>query len=222
MRSTSLPLLLACSVLLGGMTLISAQEKKGDAGFTPLFNGKDLNGWKFVVGGKDGEAGKTFTVKDGEVVISGKPAGYMLTDKSYKNYIIRFDWKYVRPEKLDDEETFRGNSGLLIHIQGLPPKGSWPVSIEIQGMNRDHGKLINVSGAKGGPYKFDAAALKKVRKPVGEWNTTEVTVKDGQMNVKVNGVEVDSGKTALTEGPIGLQSEGAEIHFKNIMVKPIP
>jgi hypothetical protein len=37
--------------------------------------------------------------------------------------------------------------------------------------------------------------------------------------VKVNGVPVSSGKTELTEGPIGRQSEGAEIHFRNIVLK---
>ena len=212
MHRTILRLSLVC--LLSSMAFAA-----DDGGFTPLFNGKDLKGWKFVINGKPGEAGSTFTVKDGAIVISGKPNGYLVTERSIGNSTIKYDWKYVRPEKLEDEEKFTGNSGLLIHIQGLPEKGVWPVCIEIQGQNKNHGAILNVSGAKGGPYKFDAAALKKARKPVGEWNTTETVIMDGAITVKVNGVEVASGKCELKSGPIGFQSEGAELHIKNILVK---
>lgn len=202
---------------LGAVPLAAAEDK--EAKFVPLFNGKNLEGWAVVLGGKEAEAGTTFTAKEGVLVISGKPAGYVATKKSFEDYTIKFDWKYVRPEKLEDDEKFGGNSGLLVHIQGLPGKGTWPKCLEVQGMNRQHGQLLNVSGAKGGPYRFDQAALKKVRKRVGEWNTTEVTVKGGEVVVKVNGTQVASGKSELTKGPIGFQSEGTELHLKNVEIK---
>jgi hypothetical protein len=220
MRKPTFRPLLAAVLLLAGLTAASAEEKK-DAGFKPIFDGKDLEGWKVVLGGKESKPAPTFTVKDGALVISGRPNGYCVTDKSFKNYVIKYDWMYVRPRDLEDEEKFTGNSGLLVHIQGLPEKGVWPKCVEIQGMNRNHGQLLNVSGAKGGPYKFDKAALLKVRKPVGQWNTTEATLQDGSITVRVNGAEVASGKCDLTEGPIGFQSEGAELHLKNILVKPL-
>src|SRR5256886_16095208 len=47
-----------------------------------------------------------------------------------------------RPATLEDEEKFNGNSGCLVHVQGGPEKGTWPKCVEVQGMNRDHGKLI--------------------------------------------------------------------------------
>jgi hypothetical protein len=152
------------------------------------------------------------------IICTGKVNGYIYTEKSYKNYVLRYDWRYKRPDKVEDEENFRGNSGLLVHIQGEPR--IWPKSIEVQGMNRDHGRLIGVNGAKI-PSKFDRAALQKARKPIGEWNTTEASIQDGIVSAKVNGVEVDSGKGDLTEGQIGLQSEGAEIHFRNIRIKEL-
>jgi hypothetical protein len=55
---------------------------------------------------------------------------------------------------------------------------------------------------------------------MGQWSTTEVTCKaDGTVIVKLNGVEVASGKGDITEGPIGFQSEGSEVHFRNIKIK---
>jgi hypothetical protein len=55
---------------------------------------------------------------------------------------------------------------------------------------------------------------------MGEWNTTEITCDaNGMVSVKLNGVPVSSGQSELREGPIGWQSEGAEIHFRNILIK---
>ena len=58
-----------------------------------------------------------------------------------------------------------------------------------------------------------------MRHKVGEWNTTEAICQDGMITSKVNGTQVATGKGELMEGQIGLQSEGAEIHFKNIKIK---
>jgi len=220
----SLRLLAVCAAVAAvvQLTLARAEEKKAEEGFTPLFNGKDLSGWKFQLQGKDRKPEDTWSVQDGIIVCTGKPNGYFYTEKSFKNYIIRYDWRYKRPANLaeGDDEKFLGNSGLLVHIQG--EHKVWPKCIEVQGMNRDHGKLITVSGAKSvGKFEFDADALKKVRKPVGEWNTTEVVCKDGEISCKVNGTKISSGKSELTEGVIGFQSEGAEIHFRKIEIKEL-
>src|SRR5260370_36992320 len=149
----------------------------------------------------------------------------MVPDKSYKNYIIRYDWRYKRASGLEDDETFNGNSGLLVHIQALPPKGqTWPPCIEVQGENKTHARIFAIGQVKG-KYEFgfkgtfDAKALKKARKPVGQWNTTEVILKDGTITSTVNGAQISAGKGELTQGPFGLQSERAEIHFKNIKIK---
>jgi 3-keto-disaccharide hydrolase len=207
--------------LLAGLlasSFVHAAAAGGDKDFVNLFNGKDFAGWKFIIGGKERDPGKTFTVQEEIIVVSGKPNGYMVTDKSYKNYIVRYDWRYKRPDKLEDEEKFPGNSGLLVHIQGLPEKGTWPKCVEVQGENRTHGNIFAIGGAKG-KYKFDVKTLREVRKKVGEWNTTEVTCRDGEITSKVNGTQVATGKGELMEGPFGLQSEGVEIHFRNIKIK---
>ena len=220
MRRTPLRALLACAAVLTAAGLAAvAEDKKADDGFTPVFNGRDFTGWKFVVQG-DADPKKTWSVQDGVIVCTGKPNGYFYTDKSYKNYVIRYDWQYKRPANLTDDSKFPGNSGCLVHIQ--PPHRVWPKCVEVQGMNRDHGKIIFV-GFKGATEKYDREAKNRATKPVGQWNTTEITCKpDGTVTAKINGTPVSSGKSELTEGVIGFQSEGAEIHFKNIKLKQLP
>jgi hypothetical protein len=218
---------LAAVVALAGYRPAVAFEQ-GEA-FKSLFNGKDMENFKYVLSikGKNVEGDdpltaptKTWRVEDGVIICTGKPDGYFFTKKSYKNYVLRYDWQYKRPAGLTDDEKFGGNSGLLVHITG--PHKIWPKCVEVQGMNRQHGKAFTIGGAKG-KFSFDEAALKKARHPVGQWNTTEVIVNNGAITSRVNGAEISTGKTAdLTEGPFGLQSEGAEIHFKNIQIKELP
>lgn len=199
-------------VVMFGVLVVRAAADE-DKGFVDLFNGRDLAGWKTL----PEKADKTYTVKDGMIVVSGSPAGYFYTDKSYKNYILRFDWRYKRPAKLEDDKKFGGNSGLLVHITGVHKV--WPNSLEVQGMNRDHGAFLSIGKTGLTDYKFNREALEKARNKVGEWNTTEVTVKDGDITAQVNGALISTGKITLTAGPFGFQSEGAEVHFKNIKIK---
>lgn len=209
-------LALAGSIWVAGAA--AAADEKKDEGFVNLFNGTDFTGFKFELGKSTSPPDKTWSVKEGVIICTGKPAGYFYTDKSYKNYVLRYDWLYKRPANLEDEEKFGGNSGCLVHIQ--PPQKVWPKCVEVQGQNRGHGSFIFI-GVKGSS-KFDKAALLKARHKVGEWNTTEITCKaDGSIEVKVNGTPVSSGTSELTEGPIGWQSEGAEIHFRNIKLKSL-
>jgi hypothetical protein len=182
--------------------------------FVPIFNGKDLSGFKFFLAG-NAEPAKTFSVEDGYIKVSGKPNGYFYTDKSYKNYVIKFDWRFNVPDGKPEEP--RINSGCLVHITG--ENKVWPKCIEVQGMYRDHAKLLRVSGAPATDIKDDNDARKKALKPLNEWNTTEVTVQDGKLSAKINGTPISSCTTTLTEGPIGFQSEGVEVHFKNMMIK---
>jgi hypothetical protein len=194
---------------------IARPNEPGSPEFTPLFNGKNLTGFKFFLDprAEGADPAKTWTVEDGMIRCTGKPTGYFYTDKSYSNYILRYDWRYPAGSLPSS------NSGCLVHIQ--EPHAVWPKSVEPQGRYSDHGKLFFIK-VKPIEQKFDAEALKQAQKPIGEWNTTEVTCDArGTVSVKVNGIPVSSGKTELTEGPIGWQSEGAEIHFRNIQLRKL-
>jgi hypothetical protein len=93
----------------------------------------------------------------------------------------------------------------------------WPKCVEVQGLQKDHANIFAIGGAKGS-FKKDAAAQKKAIK-IGEWNTTEVVCKDGEITSKINGIQIATGKGDLMEGQLGWQSEGTELHFKNIKIK---
>jgi Domain of Unknown Function (DUF1080) len=208
--------ILALSAVSCAFLLVSARA--GDeAKFKPLFNGKDLTGWKAFFKDNRPNPGTTFVVKDGEIQVSGDPFGYIYTAKSYKDYVIRYSWMYPK----DQPEKTTMNSGLLVHIQ--EPHTVWPKCIEPQGRYKDHGKIFFPGWAKDDKgakeSTFDEAAQKKALKASHEWNTTEATVRaDGTISVKLNGIAVSTAKTDLKSGPIGFQSEGARIHFKDILI----
>src|SRR5436305_1297070 len=78
--------------------------------FMPMFNGKDLGGWVNV-----NCAPSTFYVKDGEIITTGKPTGYLRTEKQYENFIAEFEWKHIPPKPGEV-----GNSGFFVWCDPLP------------------------------------------------------------------------------------------------------
>ena len=219
-------LLTLAAIATTALLVSSLADAGGGNGWVKVFNGKDMANFKYVLAIKKGEIAKgddplkaptgTWKVEDGVIICTGKPNGYFYEDKVRKNYMVKYDWRYKRPDNLQDDEKFGGNSGYLAGITG--EHKVWPKCVEIQGMNKEHGRVIPLGGFKG-KFTFDAEALKKARKPVGEWNTTEIVIDNGKITSKVNGVQVATGEGDVLEGAWGLQSEGAEIHFRNIFIK---
>jgi Domain of Unknown Function (DUF1080) len=178
--------------------------------FRPIVSGEDIAQFTLVK-----IDAKSMTVKDGEIRLSGKPNGYFATKQAYKNYVLRFEWMYERPETLKGDSAFTGNSGLLVHIKDHKV---WPKSVEVQLANSDAGNIFSVDGAKFSGEK-DSAAQHKAVKPVGEWNAMEVICKDGAVSCSLNGVAVARGSGELSDGVIGWQSEGNPIRFRKLAIK---
>lgn len=211
------------SILLG---LALAGWLLTDAAFAAetikLFNGKDLTGWKIWLGEPDADPAKTFAVKDGVIHDSGKPAGYIITDKEYDNYVLKLEWRF--PEK-------GGNSGVFVHVVGEDM--IWPKGVEAQLQSGAAGDFWLVGGAqleidparqdKGTPrHYYRMKTEKEVEKPLGEWNQYEITCKDGTIDLVVNGQLVNKGTNSeLRKGKILLQSEGTPIEFRNIELTPL-
>lgn len=197
------------------LTLVAAPEE----GFEPLFNGLDMDGWRLHLEGD----GDPFRVVDGAVVCSGSPAGYMATEASYRDYTLRFEWRYARPEGLTDDLQFGGNSGYLIHITQEDILGVWPRSIEVQGMNRDAGRILPIPRSLSCEFEEFEEDRRAAIRPLGEWNDMEIESCNGSLVVSINGVVVSRViEGELFEGPIGFQSEGAEIHWRNIRIRRDP
>src|SRR5437762_11819494 len=88
---------LAVMVCLTPLILPAAADdkaaKKEDDGFTDLFNGKDFTGWKLILKDPTKDPKDTWSIKDGLILCTGHPHGYFYTEKVYKNYIVRYDWR---------------------------------------------------------------------------------------------------------------------------------
>jgi hypothetical protein len=201
-------------VALAAALALGWTARGADDGFVSLVRSDDPKQFELV-----GIGPETIKIENGEIRVSGRPDGYFATRESYKNYVLTFEWMYDRPSDLESDARFKGNSGVLLHIEA--PHKIWPKCIEAQLLNADAGHLIIVSGAKF-QGKKDAAAQKQAIKPVGQWNLEEVVCQDGKISCKINGIEVSSGIGGTPDhGPIGWQSEGAPIRFRNLKIKTL-
>jgi hypothetical protein len=189
---------------------------------TELFNGKDTVGWtSFLLG--DAKAGDTWSVKDGLLVCTGKPNGFLRTNESYKQYRFTVEWRFTKP----------GNTGVVVHM--TPPDAIWPKSIECQGMHDRQGDFYFWNGAtvKDGTELKDKKSGKvrgyrvgrpgeSLEKPVGEWNTFTTVCDGNTVTILVNGKEVNKATgTNLSEGFIGLQVEGGAFEVKRCTLEPL-
>lgn len=195
------------TLFLAVLVLATPAADAGKDEFRPLWGGKDLKDFDLV-----GTPESTWSVEKGVIKCTGKPNGYLVTKKSYQNYVLRVEMRY--PEKA-------GNSGFLIHCAGKPKV--FPTCIEVQGAYSGLGAIFPIGGAKGPRPKVDDDARKKALKSHDEWNALEITVKGGAISVKINSIKVcESEAYDLKQGPIGFQSEGAPIEFRNLAIKELP
>jgi hypothetical protein len=195
----------------------------------PLFDGKTLDGWTFVVKpDKDGNRADpklTWSAKDGVLRCTGKPNGATVTAREYGDYELRLKWRFPAEGK-------GGNTGVLVHVQD---DKYWPTSIECQLLTGRAGDLLltnppaaklTVPNERRDP-KLERRFLRiepkePPEKPLGEWNEMVITCKGASIELAVNGTKVNAGtECGFTKGKIALQSEGAEVHFKDIVLKPL-
>jgi len=214
------------------VALLPAFAQADKDGLTPLFNGKDLNGWVPV-----NVHPKSFFVKDGEIITTGQPIGYMRTEKQYENFILEMEWMHVNKEKV-------GNSGLFVWGDALPVAGSpFTRGIEVQILVNllykdkktgevtatSHGDVFAIQGATCKPDRPHPGGWMRClpsehrAKGGGEWNHYRVEAKDGVIKLSVNGKEVSGvSECKPRKGYLALESEGAECHFRNIKIKELP
>jgi hypothetical protein len=219
--------------LIGALALAvlaapGAAEDKDKPATIKLFNGKDLDGWKKFVDPKSkADPEDVWKVKEGIIICRGVPNGYIITEKEYGDYVLKVQWRWTK-----DSDNDKRNSGVFVHVSGKDK--IWPKGVEAQ-LYRDHagdfwlvdGFKLKVDEKRQNPkakinyFRIDKDN-KDVEKPIGEWNQYVITCDGDKIKLEVNGKLQNEGTEAeRTKGKILLQSEGAEIHFRNIELTPI-
>jgi hypothetical protein len=216
--------------LLGSLAVSATVAGQSAAQFVDLFNGRDLTGWVNVNTNED-----TWKVRDGLLICSGHPIGVMRTVKQYENFVLHIEWMHMEPG---------GNSGVFAWSNAQPDAGTrlpngvevqmleleWPNLNKVNGVPRPvayvHGELFGVGGVKttpDNPRGERSMSIENRCKGRGEWNTYDVVAVDGVIKLAVNGKVVNGISHATQKkGYLCLESEGAEIHFRNIRILELP
>lgn len=156
---------------------------------------------------------------DGRLICRGHPAGYLRTAGDFTNYVLRLRWRF-------DPDKGAGNSGVLLRVVG--EDRVWPRSIEAQLQSGAAGDFWRFGGF---PMQSDPTRTRgrntkgsgTNERPIGAWNEYEITVWKGHVVLRVNGAILNQAwDCEEVAGKIGLQSEGAEIHFKDLAIVPLP
>ncbi|MFC2090568.1 DUF1080 domain-containing protein [Bacteroidota bacterium] len=208
------PLLLVILLMIAGC---SNEEK------IELFNGTNLDNWKLFVPDSD-DPSSVFSVADEKIIVSGIPNGYMRTKESFSSYDLHVEWRWT------DEPV---NSGVLLHVTG--EELIWPNCIEAQLQAGNAGDFVLIGKGVGISINNSAhvieseenryAVLAKMNasseNEPGEWNTYEISVRESEITLEVNGVVQNIGTNPTkTGGNICIQSEGAPMEFRNIYLIP--
>lgn len=182
-----------------------------------LFDGASFAGWThFLTGG--GKPEDVWSIVDGILVCKGHPDGYLRTTEDFESFILHVEWRFSPVTKRE------GNSGVLFRLTG--PDKVWPKSVEAQLLTRNAGDFYFIDGiaGKSDPARTRGNHVKKLsmnENPVGEWNVYEIDADGGSVELRVNGKVLNlATDVQRVAGKIALQSEGTEIHFRNVSIIP--
>jgi hypothetical protein len=236
--------LAACTAVLA-TTAHARQPANSDPppGFTSLFNGRDLSGWRGRPGGggifspyveakftpeeratkqaewnADRDAHWRVDTATREIVSDGEGV-HLATDRAYGDFEFLVDWKLTQP---------CGDSG--IYLRSYPQVQIWdPACPRVQknGADKGSGGLWNNNPDNPGRWP-----LVRADNPVGQWNTMAIKMVGTRVWVTLNGKPVVAGQVldnifdraqpVLPTGSIELQTHGSEVRFRNVYVREIP
>ena len=216
------------NIHIGELPPVANEDKVKADGFTKIFDGSTLNGWKHT------PEVTNWTAANGILKHNGQPGPIsdLWSEKSYGDFTLVCDWRWsgrgplkaqplVMPdgsengsaeiEELDSGIYLRGNSKSQVNLW------NWTVgSGEVYGYRKDPAMPPAV--------KAGVTPKAKADKPVGEWNRTMITLQGDRLTVMLNGrVVIDHAQLPgiPASGPIALQHHGAAIDFANLWIKEL-
>ncbi|MDD4645957.1 MAG: DUF1080 domain-containing protein [Bacteroidales bacterium] len=200
-----------------------------DAGFVPMFNGKNLAGWQGLVENTvtrakmskealarkqkeaDATISESWSVKDGMIVFNGK-GNNLCSVKEYGDFEMWVDWRITKD----------GDSG--IYLRGAPQVQIWDTCRHDVGAQVGSGGLYN-------NQKNASKPLKVADNPVNDWNTFYIKMVGEKVTVILNGITVVNNVTLenywdrsipiFPTGSIELQAHGTDLGFRDIYVREI-
>jgi hypothetical protein len=200
----------AATIFLGAALVAQAPPQTT---WMPLFNGKDLTGWK-----NNGD--EKWVAEQGTILCesTANKYGYLTTEKTYRDFNLRLKFK----------GEAAGNSGVFFHsrITGIDPEHGPDIAgmqVEVDPSVGKHTGGLYESGGRGW-VKMPTAEGEQALKP-GEWNELEVSVQGNHIVTRLNSVViVDYTDTApkFTDGVIGLQIHtggGVRMRWKDIFIQ---
>ncbi len=207
-------------------------EMPEESGYIAIFNGKDLSGWKGLVGNPltrqamssdelakaQAEADKKmnahWSVKNGSMYFNGH-GDNICTDKQYGDFEMLVDWKLYKTGKEADAG---------IYLRGTPQVQIWDISRTNVGAQVGSGGLYN-------NQKNPAKPLKVMDNELGEWNTFYIKMQGDKVTVIMNGETVVDNVVLenfwkrdiplFVKEQIELQAHGSEVEYKNIYVREL-
>lgn len=223
-----------------GSVAVTAQIRPAPEGFTPLFNGKDLSGWRGRQPNYDPAAEAKLSKEElaakqaewnaardqhwrvdtaTQEIVSDGESPHLATARDYGDFEMYVDWRMV---------SANGDSG--VYLRGYPQVQVWdpdnPREVK-NGAPRGSGALWNNNPDNPGKWP-----LVKADNPVGQWNTFHLKMVGNRVWIWLNdkptvdGAVLDNyfdrGQPLVARGPIELQTHGSEIRFRNIFIREIP
>lgn len=206
----------------------SLSEQQKSEGWQLLFNGKDMSQWRNF---KKPDLNDKWVVDNGEMKLTGKGGGDILTKKTYENFDLRLEWKI----------STAGNSGIFV-MADEEGGAIYSHAPEIQILdNERHSDNKIDSHLSGSIYDMIASPVSS-QKRAGQWNQTRILLNNKILRVWQNNVMVTNvliggiqwnkllanskfsdwdgfGLTAI--GHIGLQDHNDPVAFKNIIIKEL-
>ncbi len=236
--------------VLTSMSIAQDESYFEEEGYTSLFNGEDLTGWK-IPEGDNGHWNVIDGVIDYDARSEAEGEKHLWSEKEYEDFKLHVEWRFkgygdqlynvpiILPngDYLKDENgnVYRkampnADSGILLKGAGQTNLWCWPAgSGELWSVRNDNSLSADV--------RAGAVPRENADKPVGEWNAFDITVKGDRITVINNGIIVIDNALFPgldTEGPIGFQHHGGVdeetgklrgasslVQFRNIWIKEL-
>ena len=179
--------------------------------------------------GKNNDPLKVFKFEEDILHVSGEDFGYISTNEKYRDFHLTLEFRWGE-KKFPPRENEKRDAGVLYLVDYYSGDKIWPRSIEFQIQEGDCGDFwmtdsttIIYQNKITKPENWHRELkFSDAEKPRGEWNKVEVIVKGGRITHKLNGKVVNEGSDpSVKDGNIVLQSEGAELFYRNVTIEEL-